>query len=247
MNDEVNFFVFLFANRLILKIFKAMTHRFLTAAEYFKNAAKTVYLYKQLWSENSTALLHAPRETDKTAKAIEIACDAAKTGRKVVYVACERRIVSHADTLSKAPSSLSICVPTFESPEDKTDYADLVISTIEEIVRDTDIRTFVIDSVTRIAALSFGRNASVAYVMKRLVALQVRCKLSLLVISHDSTKSTERALLTLSDSEITIEAASVESEDINDCKATFKSDPKPTTQQARQSHDRRACYKNLKI
>ena len=224
-----------------------MTHRFLTAAEYFKNAAKTVYLYKQLWSENSTALLHAPRETDKTAKAIEIACDAAKTGRKVVYVACERRIVSHADTLSKAPSSLSICVPTFESPEDKTDYADLVISTIEEIVRDTDIRTFVIDSVTRIAALSFGRNASVAYVMKRLVALQVRCKLSLLVISHDSTKSTERALLTLSDSEITVETSTEETDDRTTGNNITNTTPTHRTQQVRQSHDRRTCYKNLKI
>ena len=224
-----------------------MTHRFLTAAEYFKNAAKTVYLYKQLWSENSTALLHAPRETDKTAKAIEIACDAAKTGRKVVYVACERRIVSHADTLSKAPSSLSICVPTFESPEDKTDYADLVISTIEEIVRDTDIRTFVIDSVTRIAALSFGRNASVAYVMKRLVALQVRCKLSLLVISHDSTKSTERALLTLSDSEITVETSTDETDDRTTGNNITNTTPTHRTQQVRQSHDRRTCYKNLKI
>ena len=208
-----------------------MTHRFLTAAEYFKKAAKTVFLYKQLWSENSTALLHAPRETDKTAKAIEIACDVAKTGRKVVYVACERRIDSHIDILSKAPSSLSICIPSFESPEDKTDYADLVISTIEEIVRDTDIRTFVIDSVTRIAALSFGRNASVAYVMKRLVALQVRCKLSLLIISHDSTKTTDRALLNLTDTEITLDPTPAEPKEPNDLK-----DPTTNTVMAR--HDR---------
>lgn len=181
-----------------------MTHRFLTAAEYFKNAAKTVFLYKHLWSENSTALLHTPRETDKSATAIEIACNVANTGRQVVYVACERRIDNHIDTLSKAPSGLSICLPSFESPDDMTDYADLVISTIEEIVKTTSIRTFVIDSVTRIAALSFGRNASAAYVMKRLVALQVRCKLSLLIISHDSTKAADRALLNLSDSEITL-------------------------------------------
>ena len=208
-----------------------MTHRFLTAAEYFKKAAKTVFLYKQLWSENSTALLHAPRETDKTAKAIEIACEVAKTGRKVVYVACERRIDSHIDILSKAPSSLSICIPSFESPEDKTDYADLVISTIEEIVRDTDIRTFVIDSVTRIAALSFGRNASVAYVMKRLVALQVRCKLSLLIISHDSTKTTDRALLNLTDTEITLDPTPAEPKDTNDLKD-------PTTSTVIACHDR---------
>lgn len=210
-----------------------MTHRFLTAAEYFKNAAKTVFLYKQLWSENSTALLHAPRETDKTAKAIDIACDVANTGRQVVYVACERRIDSHIDTLSKAPSSLSICIPSFESPEDKTDYADLVISTIEEIVKTTAIRTFVIDSVTRIAALSFGRNASVAYVMKRLVALQVRCRLSLLVISHDSTKATERALLNLADTEITIDPTPSDQPDSKD--PNYPKSPNPSPESGRSS------------
>lgn len=189
-----------------------MAHKFLTAAEYFKNAAKTVYLYKHLWTENSTALLHAPRETDKTAMAIDIACDVAKAGRQVVYVACESRIDSHAESLLKAPSGLSICIPSFESPEDMTDYADLVISTIEEIVKTTSIRTFVIDSVTRIAALSFGRNASAAYVMKRLVALQVRAKLSLLIISHDSTKATDRALLNLTDCEIIPDTEPIPSE-----------------------------------
>ena len=225
-----------------------MTPRFLTAAEYFKTTAKTVYLYKNLWKENSTALLHAPRETDKTATAIDIACDIASSGRQVVYVACEHRLHNHIDSLAKAPSSLSICVPEFESPEDKTDYADLVISTIEEIITTTSIRTFVIDSVSRIAALSFGRNASVAYVMKRLVALQVRCKLSLLVISHDSTKSTERALLTLSDSEITVETSSTdEPDDRTTGNNITNTTPTHRTQQVRQSHDRRTCYKNLKI
>lgn len=179
--------------------------KFLSAAEFFKNAAKTVYLYKKLWKAQSTALLHSPRETDKSGLALEIACDIAKTGCQVVYVACEHRIDAHVDVLAQAPGSLSICVPEFESPEDKTDYADLVISTIEDIVKTTSIRTFVIDSVTRIAALSFGRNASVAYVMKRLVALQVRCRLSLLVLSHDSTKATDRALLNLADCELTVE------------------------------------------
>ncbi|MDE6369566.1 MAG: hypothetical protein K2K94_10055, partial [Muribaculaceae bacterium] len=145
--------------------------------------------------------------------------------------ACERRIDCDIDTLSKAPASLSVCIPSFESPEDKTDYADLVISTIEEIVRDTDIRTFVIDSVTRIAALSFGRNASVAYVMKRLVALQVRCKLSLLVILHDSTKTTDRALLNLTDTEIIIDPTPAELKETKVLK-----DPTTSTVTAR--HDR---------
>ena len=118
---------------------------------------------------------------------------------------------------------------------------------IEEIITTTSIRTFVIDSVSRIAALSFGRNASVAYVMKRLVALQVRCKLSLLVISHDSTKSTERALLTLSDSEITVETSTEETDDRTTGNNITNTTPTHRTQQVRQSHDRRTCYKNLKI
>ena len=92
--------------------------------------------------------------------------------------------------------------PEYESPDDERDYADLVISSIEEIVATSDIRTFIIDSVTRIAALSFGRNASAAYVMKRLAVLQKRYRLSLLIIANDSTKSANRALLNLTDSEI---------------------------------------------
>lgn len=182
-----------------------MAHKFLTASEYFKSIAKTVCLYKNTWKERSTVLLHSPREIDKTAMAIDIASGVAATRREVVYVACEQRIDDFADRLKDAPEHLSICVPAYESADDDRDYADLVISTIEEIISSTSIRTFVIDSVTRIAALSFGRNASVAYVMKRLVALQVRCKLSLLVLSHDSTKATDRALLNLADSEMTIE------------------------------------------
>ncbi len=173
-----------------------MIHQFLTAAEYFKKVAQTVYLYKNIWKEHTTALLHAPRETDKTSEALTIACDLAAAGRDVAYIACESRIADHADMLAAAPDSLSICVPAFESADDSTDYADLIISTIEEIAKSTSIRTFVIDSVTRIAALSFGRNASAAYVMKRLIALQMRGKLSLLVISHDTTRATERTLLT---------------------------------------------------
>lgn len=179
-----------------------MAPRFIKASEYFKNIAQTVYLYKNIWRENSTALLHAPREIDKTATAIDIALDLAAKGRKVVYVDCDQQLDRHLDALTGAPDSLSIYIPTFASPDDKTDYADLVINAIEEIARTTSIRTFVIGSVTRIAALSFGRNASVSYVMKRLVAMQVRYQLSLLVISHDSTKATERSLLNLANSEI---------------------------------------------
>lgn len=75
---------------------------------------------------------------------------------------------------------------------------------IEQAVRTTSIRTFVIDSVSRIAALSFGRNASVAYLMKRLVALQVKGRLSVLVVADDATKSVNNALAALAASEIAV-------------------------------------------
>ena len=43
--------------------------------------------------------------------------------------------------------------------------------------------------------------------MKRLVALQLRLRLSLMIIAHDTTKSTDRALLTLADADLTITPA----------------------------------------
>ncbi len=100
----------------------------------------------------------------------------------------------------------NICMftPEFESIDDTSDYADLVFEAIEQAVRTTSIRTFVIDSVSRIAALSFGRNASVAYLMKRLVALQVKGRLSVLVVADDATKSVNNALAALAASEIAV-------------------------------------------
>ena len=178
-----------------------MTHKFITASEFVKNIAKTVWLYKNLWRESSVLLLHGPLEADKTPQALEIAAEVSDTGRKIVYVNAAGNLDRHADRLSSI-SNLMILNPEYESPDDERDYADLVISSIEEIVATSDIRTFIIDSVTRIAALSFGRNASAAYVMKRLAVLQKRYRLSLLIIANDSTKSANRALLNLTDSEI---------------------------------------------
>lgn len=178
-----------------------MKSQFISASEFFKKVQNTVYLFKKIWKENTTALLHAPRDVDKTAKAVEIAADITAAGGKVVYINSSDSLSEHADSIEKM-ENLFVYTPSYASPDDPTDYADLVISGIEEIVAKTGMRIFIIDSLTRIAALSFGRNASPAYVMKRLVALQLRHKLSLLVIAHDSTKSTDRTLLTLADSEI---------------------------------------------
>ena len=173
----------------------------ISASEFFKKVQNTVYLFKNLWKENTTALLHAPLDVDKTAKAVEIAADITAAGRKVVYVNTSDSLSEHADSVQKM-ENLFVYTPSYTSPDEPTDYADLVISGIEGIIAKTDIRIFIIDSVTRIAALSFGRNASPAYVMKRLVSLQLRHKLSFLVIAHDSNKSTDRTLLTLADAEL---------------------------------------------
>lgn len=173
---------------------------FIKAKSFFKALVNPMFLYKKLWKAGTTALLHAPRAVDKTSTAIQIANDVALSGREVLYINCNdlgSQITADAD-------NLYVFTPEFESIDDNRDYADIVFEGIEEAVRETGIRTFVIDSITRIAALSFGRNASAAYIMKRLVALQVKCKLSILVLADDTTKSANNALLALAASEITI-------------------------------------------
>ncbi len=194
-----------------------MDHKFLSAKRFFSEVKKAVYLYKNIWKESTTALLHAPREVAKTTTALAIASDIANKGREVLYINAEERLTN----CSGSADNLYIFTPEFESIDDNRDYAELVFEAIEQAVRTTSIRTFVVDSVSRIAALSFGRNASAAYIMKRLVALQVKCKLSILVVANDSTKSANNALLTLAASEITL---SENSEDSKDSKCSDSSD-----------------------
>lgn len=182
-----------------------MDFKFTHVKRFFTDIRQTVYLYKNIWKEHSTALLRAPRETDKTALALDIAAQLSSAGRSLLYVNVEGHLEDFPDRAS-AIDNMLVFNPEFSSPDNKMDYADLVIAGIEEAVATTDIRTFIIDSVSRIAALSFGKNASVAYVMKRLVALQTRFRLSFLIISHDSTKATDRALTGLAASTITVSA-----------------------------------------
>lgn len=175
-----------------------MKNQLISAAGFADSIKKSVFLFKKLWKEHTTLLLHAPKTVDKTATALDII---AGLERDVVYVNTSNSLDAHAASLGSV-ANMSVYTPRYDSPDDETDYADLVIKGIEEIIDSTDIRTFVVDSVSRIAALSFGRNASPAYVMKRLVALQIRRKISLLVIAHDSTRSSDRALLALADAEL---------------------------------------------
>lgn len=173
---------------------------FQQAKSFFANQKQPVSLYQNIWFENTTVLFHSPRfyDVNKSDTAISIANDVAAKGRDVLYISTEALL----GKVRVDAERLFIFTPEFESIDDKRDYADLVFEAIEHAVRNTDIRTFVIDSVTRIAALSFGRNASAAYIMKRLVAMQVKCKLSLLVLADDTTRSTVRALISLATAEI---------------------------------------------
>lgn len=192
-----------------------MNHKFVNAKRFFSQSNKPVYLYQNIWKKGTTALLHSPRDIDKTPLALAIADSIAVKGTEVLFVDAAGRL----DNLKAESDNLYIFTPEFESIDDKSDYADLVFEAIEQAVRTTSIRTFVIDSVNRIAALSFGRNASAAYIMKRLVALQVKCKLSILVVADRSTKTVNNALISLSDVDLAL--------DINPVKENDKEPQKP--------------------
>ena len=191
--------------------YKVMEHKFISSKNFFSSVKKAVSLYKNIWRECTTALIHGPRTADKSEKALDIALDVARSGREVLYVNAEDRLGRNCRH-SESHENLYVFTPEYESIDDTADYADLVFEAIEQAVRTTQIRTFVIDSISRIAALSFGRNASVAYIMKRIVALQVKCKLSVLVVADDSTKSANNALLALAATEIILSESSEPSE-----------------------------------
>ena len=190
-----------------------MDHKFISSTKFFSEVTKTVYLYGKVWREATTALIHGPRAVDKSAGALDIALDIARGGREVLYVNAGDRLGRLAGS-DAGHENLYMFTPEFESIDDTSDYADLVFEAIEQAVRTTSIRTFVIDSVSRIAALSFGRNASVAYLMKRLVALQVKGRLSVLVVADDATKSVNNALAALAAAEIAVDEP--EQSDISD-------------------------------
>lgn len=188
-----------------------MENRFLTADDYVNKNNNVINLYEDLWQEDSTALMLAPREVDKTAKAIDIAKSLTSQGKKVFYLTTQR--IAKSNLTKLAGNNLFVHTPEFASDEnDKTDYADIVIADLQEAIATTDARIFIIDSLSRIAALSFGKNASANYIMKRLVALQVRHKISLPVLAHDTTRAANRSLINLADCQIEIPKPNPEEE-----------------------------------
>ena len=178
-----------------------MNHKFIRGMELADKKPVLRYLYDNVWKENTTCLLHAPVEIDKSRKAMEIAASLGNKGKKVCYVDTENRAEDHRDILSRAYNFL-VYTPEYDSYDCTIDYADILLDGIEKAVSRHGVHIFVIDSITRIAAMSFGRNSSPAYIMKRLASLQARYKLSLLIVAHDSTKATGRSLLHLSYSQI---------------------------------------------
>lgn len=204
-----------------------MKNLLIKADNFAATSEKSNFLFKNIWKERTTSLLHAPLKTDKTSLALDIAAKLSALGHKTVYVDTQNRLADHCKQLSSI-ENMFILQPGYESADDPTDYADLVINAIENAITASDIRTFIVDSVSRIAALSFGRNASPAYVMKRLIALQVRHGLSLLVIAHDSTKAADRALTSLADSEINIDNSESTQTDHNIAKVDYRPTEIPT-------------------
>ena len=224
-----------------------MEHKFISSKNFFSAVKKPVSLYKNIWRESTTALIHGARAADKSAKAFDIALDVAHTGREVLYVNAEERLGRFTGSDS-CHDNLYVFTPEFSSPDDNTDYADLVFEAIEQAVRTTAIRTFVIDSVSRIAALSFGRNASPSYIMKRLVALQVKCRLSVLVVAEDSTKTVNNALLALAAADITVD--NIEDSDLSDLsdksESSDRSDSPEPARSAPSRAERRRAEKSVR-
>lgn len=180
-----------------------MENRFNLADGYIANLSPVADLYNNIWSSESTCLLHAPRHVDKSSLAVDIALSITAKGISVFYLTANRL---SADLLNKMRGNghLYVHQSEFCTPDDPTDFADIVLKDLEDAIAATGVKVFVIDSLSRIAALSFGRNASPSYLMKRIVALQVRHKISILVLAHDTTKAALRKLTDLVDSELTI-------------------------------------------
>ena len=205
-----------------------MKNIFLSSKQLFEEIGKVVNLYKNIWRERTICLLHARRETPKTDRALDIALEVAAAGRKTLYVNVDRKINLYADRLTTASSNLLFATPNFDGPDDSRDYADIVFELIEKAIKEHQIDTFVIDSVSRIAALSTGRNASVKRIMKRLSIMQLRYGISILAVAHIDSKASLRSLLDFVDSQIDINPPKPEKESRTKSKTPTDPEEKPT-------------------
>lgn len=181
-----------------------MENRFKLADSYIGSLSPVADLYNNIWSENSTCLLHASRDFDKSALAVDIALSITARDIPVFYLTTSRL---SAELLNKIKGNPRLYVhqSEFSAPDDPADFADIVFKDLEDAIAATGAKVFIIDSLSRISALSFGRNATPSFLMKRIVAMQVRHKVSILVLAHDTTKAATRALVNLADSQLTID------------------------------------------
>ena len=175
-----------------------MENRFKTADEYVCNLNNRPNLYSECWQSNSTALICASDKNDRTALALNIILQLATDNQKVFYLTTQSFSKPNIQKI-KHSKNIYVHTPEYINSDDTTDYADLALKDLEEAIATTGATILVVDSVTRIAAKSFGKNSSAAFVMKRLVALQMRHKISLLVLADETTKSAKRSLTTLAD------------------------------------------------
>lgn len=180
-----------------------MENRFKLADSFIASLSPVAELYNNIWFENSTCLLHAPLSLDKSTLAVDIALSITERDVPVFYLAANRLNTGLLDKM-KGNRRLYVHQSEFATPDDPDDFADIVFRDLEDAIAQTDAKVFIIDSLSRISALSFGRNASPTFLMKRLVALQVRHKISILVLAHDASKAAIRALVNLADCELTM-------------------------------------------
>ena len=208
-----------------------MKNIFLSSKQLFEEIGKVVKLYKNIWRERTICLLHARRETPKTDRALDIALEVAAAGRKTLYVNVDRKIGLYADRLASTNSeNLLFATPNFDGPDDSRDYADIVFDLIERAVKEHQIETFVIDSVSRIAALSTGRNASVKRIMKRLSIMQLRYGISILAVAHIDSRASLCSLLDFVDSQIDINPPKPEKKSRSKSKTPTDLEEKPAEQ-----------------
>ena len=207
-----------------------MKNIFLSSKQLFEEIGKVVKLYKNIWRERTICLLHARRETPKTDRALDIALEVAAAGRKTLYVNVDRKINQYADHLTTSSSNLLFATPNFDGPDDSRDYADIVFELIEKAVKEHQIETFVIDSVSRIAALSTGRNASVKRIMKRLSIMQFRYGISILAVAHIDSRASLCSLLNFVDSQIDINPPKPEKKSRSKSKTPTDPEEKPAEQ-----------------
>ncbi|MDE6715312.1 MAG: AAA family ATPase, partial [Muribaculaceae bacterium] len=160
-------------------------------------------LVPKQWKEGEIVLLHENKYISKIDSTCDIinAVNSHDATREILYIDTENHAPALIEQLVEN-THLSVYRPTFDDDTLDMDYADLVISAIETAVKETQIRVFVVDSINRIAAASFGRNASPVHIMKKLVALQMRYGISLLVIAHTDSRSTREALQALANRDI---------------------------------------------